>query len=142
MIESVNELFLEVNEHTNIEGYRESLFKHIEDKLNLSMSSLTDALAVAVIENAEEISTEFVNIAPLGDYSKIIESNEDMIAFLKEEAHKPEHWKLVEFDQFDKAKKLITFRYDNYAVDDGDTLKGFVYVSFDGKIKHAFAQGE
>jgi hypothetical protein len=42
----------------------------------------------------------------------------------------------------DFRKDLLSFSFFNQAVDDGNTLEGFVFTSQAGKIKHAFAQVE
>jgi len=114
----------------------------VQEKLGLTMETIKEALSKATIERAEEFTLEFPNIAPMGDYEKLIEDNDGMAEFLKNEAHKPEHWKLVGLKISDVKKDLISFIFANMAVDDGTTFKGFVFVSTTGKIKHAFAQVE
>lgn len=114
----------------------------IQEKLGVSFEMFKQALSDYTVSHAEELTHEFTNIAPLGDYSKLLEDNDSMAEFLKTEAHKPEHWYLVGVREPDeKHKNLITFSFGNRAVDDGENFEGFVYVSFQGKIRHAFTQG-
>lgn len=122
----------------------EAVDKHIQEKLNISFIDMKKALSAATVANAEELTHEFVNVAPHGDYEKLLEDNDSMALFFKEEAHKPENWDIEALRPVENKSmpNLITFAFYNKAVDDGSTMKGFVYVSFEGKIKHAFAQGE
>ena len=85
---------------------------------------------------------DFVNIIPYGDYDRIIEDNKAMVNFLRDHASKENNWELYSVTMCDTHDNLISFYFKNQSVDDGDALCGFVYVSFDGKIKHTFAQGE
>lgn len=114
----------------------------IQEKLGVSVSDMKEALSKYVVEHAEELTHQFVNMAPLGDYSKIIEDNDGMAEFLKTEGHKPEHWQLYGVRTSDVSSNLLSFNFTNDAVDDGESMNGFVFVSYQGKIKHAFAQGE
>jgi len=101
---------------------------------------MTRALSDSLLERIEELAEELMNIAPYGDYSKLMEEKDGITKFLQDEASKPENWKI----QFIEAKKekdqLIEFVFFNKSVDDGDILKGFVFVGLSGKIRHAFAQ--
>jgi hypothetical protein len=112
----------------------------VQEKLGLSIIDMKTALSEAVIKGAEELTLEFVNMAPLGDYSRLLEDNDSMAEFLKSEGHKTEHWKLYGVKTCNSNDKLITFEFANLSVDEGEALQGFVYVSVQGKIKHAFAQ--
>ena len=121
----------------------ESVEAKVQEKLGITVQEMKEALSVSVSQYAEILaSTEFVNIAPLGDYGALIEDNDGMAEFLRTEAHKPEHWQLSGVNVTEDGKKLLTFNFANDSVDDGDVFQGFVYVSFDGKIKHAFSQGD
>lgn len=129
---------LELHEDDKLEVIEQK----IKDKLGISVDEMRQALSKYVVEKAEELTHEFVNIAPLGDYSKLLEDNDSMAEFLKTEAHKPEHWKLYSVRVSDINPSLFTFDFKNQSVDDGDIFTGFVYVSKSGVIRHAFAQGE
>jgi hypothetical protein len=113
----------------------------IKEKLGVTFGELKQLLSNYTVEHAEELTHEFVNIAPFCDYSKLLEDNDSMAEFLKTEAHKVEHWILQGIRESDVKKGLISFEFQNDSVDDGDVFQGFVYVSFQGKIKHAFTQG-
>jgi hypothetical protein len=136
MIEKMEDLDLQV------EDTMEQVQQKIQEKLGVSILELQQALSNHVVEKAESLTHEFVNIAPLGDYSKLLEDNDSMAEFLKTEGHKPEHWILYGVRVSDVNPNLLSFNFTNDAVDDGEIFQGFVFVSFQGKIKHAFAQGE
>lgn len=114
----------------------------VQEKLGTSLGLMQEALSKATIERAEEFTLELPNIAPHGEYEKLIEDNDGMAEFLKTEAHKPENWKLYGIKMSDVKKELISFVFHNMAVDDGESFTGFVFVTKMGKIKHAFAQVE
>lgn len=120
----------------------ETVEAKLKEMLGISFEMMGQALSVAVQNKAEEIVLEITNIAPYGEYDKMLENNDDMASFLKEEAHKPENWLIHSLMPSDVNKDLIEFIFDNKAVDDGDTFRGYVYVNKMGKIKHAFAQSE
>jgi hypothetical protein len=114
----------------------------IQAKLGVTNEQLLQALSTYVVEHAVPLTSEFVNIAPLGDYSKLLEDSESMAQFLVTEAHKPEHWDLYQVKLSQVNQELVVFEFVNKAIDDGDAMSGFIYVSFEGAIKHVFAQGE
>lgn len=116
----------------------EAIFK---EKLGITFDELKQSLSKYTVEHAEELTHEFVNIAPFSDYSKLLEDNDSMAEFLKTEAHKVEHWVLQGVKQSDVKENLVSFEFMNDSVDDGDVFQGFVYVSFQGIIRHAFTQG-
>jgi len=118
----------------------ETLIKKVEDKFGLPILQMQEALSKSVVERAEELTLDFPNIAPKGDYENLLENNDSMTSFLKEEGHKPEHWKLMGISVSEYKKDLLSFSFFNQAVDDGNSLEGFVFTSQTGKIKHAFAQ--
>lgn len=113
----------------------------VQEKLGVTVAEMQAALGTYVQGHAEELTHEFVNIAPLGDYGKLLEDNDSMAEFLKSEGFKSEHWELRGIRLSDVQKNLLSFEFANKSVDDGESFQGFVYVSFQGKIKHAFAQG-
>lgn len=121
---------------------QESVAKKIEDKMGIAVQAMRNSLSQWVLEHAEELSLDFVNIAPLGDYEKLIEDNDGMAEFLKTEAHKPEHWLLYGIRVSDVNRALISFVFMNSAVDDGDVLKGLVFTNKTGVIRHCFATVE
>lgn len=136
MIEKLEDLDLQV------EDSMEQVEVKVQEKLGISVMEMRAALSSHVVEKAESLTHEFVNIAPLGDYGALLEDNDSMAEFLKTEAHKPEHWQLYGVRTSDVNPNLLSFNFSNDSVDDGDVFQGFVFVSLQGKIKHAFAQGE
>ena len=86
------------------------------------------------------MAAEMTTLAPNGEYDKLMEEPEAILEFLRREAAKPENW-VLEFVEVRKEKdQLMELVFFNKAVDDGDSLKGFVFVGLSGKIRHAFPQ--
>jgi len=115
--------------------------EQLQEKLGLKIIDLQNAICEWIKKNSEELTHEFVNIAPSGDYGKLLEDNDSMAEFLKNESAKPEHWNLMAA-RGNENPNLIQFMFDCEVVDEGDTFKGFVFVSKSGKIRHAFAQNQ
>ena len=112
----------------------------LRDKLGIGFSECHEALCSSLKERTAELVEDVMSIAPNGDYGKLLEDKGEMIKFLQEEAAKPENWK-IQFVEVKKEKdKLMELVFFNTAVDDGDSLKGFVFVGLSGKIRHAFVQ--
>jgi hypothetical protein len=118
----------------------EELDAKIKDNYGISLSEMAGALSVTVQERADEIVQGFMNIAPMGDYSKLLLDYPLMAQFLREEAHKPEHWQVYGLMAQDNGH--IEFVFSNDSVDDGETFKGYVLINSKGDIKHVFAQAE
>lgn len=138
MVESVKDLgVFELDEKA--ENFLELLDVQLKEKLNLSLLQIKEALCKAIIDKAEEISLECPNIAPYGDYGKLLEDNDSMTDFLKKEASKPETLILHLIAVDEKLKQLFSFGFDSIAVED---LKGTVYVSKSGIIRHAYPRVE
>lgn len=108
--------------------------------LTIGFSECAEALGQFLLERGEECLEDMINLAPYGDYSKLTEDKEVMLRFLKEEAVKPENWEIQLVEVKKKGDQLIEILFFNKAVDDGDILKGFVFVGASGKIRHAFVQ--
>lgn len=117
----------------------EKIDEKIKDKLGLSLFDLKSKICESLLKKVEKISSEFTTIAPHGDYGKMLEGQEYIAEFLKSEASKPEFWALEYIMLSDVYANIIEFVFDCSAIDDGDALKGYIYVTFSGKIKHAFA---
>jgi hypothetical protein len=118
----------------------ETVIKKVTDKLGVSIDQMKEAISLAVQTKASDIALDIFNIAPFGDYSKLLEDSDSIVDFLKTEAYKPEHWELECFNL--EKSNLIKFIFVCNAIDDGDLLEGFVFVNEAGKIKHAFAQAK
>lgn len=113
----------------------------LQEKLGIKIIDLQNSIAEWIVKNAEELAQDFTNIAPMGDYGALLEDNDSMADFLKQEVIKPEHWLLMGVKPSDNPN-MIQFLFDCDAIDDGDTFKGFVFVSKSGKIRHSFAQNQ
>ena len=112
----------------------------VQDGLGISLLEMKEYLSNELLLNADTIAKDLINIAPLGDYDKLMENAEEMADFLKTEGIKTEHWKLAGVK--DIQDQMLQFRFLSKAVDQGDTFEGFVVVSFNGSICHAFCQGD
>jgi len=118
----------------------EEMDKVLREHLGIGFSECAEALSASVAERAGELAEEMINLAPYGDYDKVMEDKGLILSFLREEATKVENW-AIEFIEVRKATdQLMELVFFNKAVDDGDILKGFVFVGLSGKIRHAFAQ--
>lgn len=118
----------------------ESIDKKLQEKLGIGLKEMSYALCDSLRQRAEEVAEDCFSVAPYGDYSKIIEDTEGVTKFFREEASKPEHWKLDYVEVRKTGDQLIEFVFTNSSVDDGDILKGFVFVGLSGNIRHAFCQ--
>lgn len=133
MINDISELNLEQTDDL------EAINLKVKEKLGVEISTMIDKLSEYVKEKAEVLSNKFINIIAYGDYSRILESQSDIINFLKDEASKPENWKMIYVAPYEDTD-LIQFAFDNSSIDDGDVFQGFVFLSKSGKIRHFFAQ--
>lgn len=112
----------------------------LQEKLGLTLKECKEALSNSLLIRAEEVVPDLPSVAPYGDYDKLMEDPEVIQKFLEEEAFKEENWEIVFFYARKEQDKIAEFVFYNKSVDDGDILKGFVYVGVSGKIRHAFIQ--
>ncbi|HEY5267546.1 MAG TPA: hypothetical protein VII94_00200 [Candidatus Saccharimonadales bacterium] len=112
----------------------------LQEKVGVSFLDCAKALEASLQDRAAELAPDFPNIAPNGDYSVLIEDQEAITTFLRDVAAKAEnwHWEMMEIKS--EKDQLLEMVFFNTAVDDGDFLKGFVFLGLSGKIRHAFAQ--
>jgi len=141
MIESVKDLGLDELDQED-ENFVPLFEERIKERLGVSCQEIKESLSKAIIKTAEELSLDLPNIAPYGSYEKLLEDNDSMSEFLKTEASKPENMIIYSIQEDNKFKNLFKFTLYNRAVDEGESLIGFVYVSKTGVIRHAFAQVE
>ena len=143
MINSIKDLGLDevLKDFDNLETHEieEKLDVVLQEKLGIGLGALRNSLSEYVKNKAEELALDLPNIAPYNDYGTLLEDNDSMTAFLRNEAFKLENWFLNTI-QDDKNKNLIKFVFKNKAVDDGHVLEGLVFVNKSGVIRHAFAQ--
>jgi len=130
---------LNIDSVTEIDSY-DALNQILKEQLNISLDDMIDALTESVKSNSKELAGQFVNIAPKGDYSLLLEDKEKMAEFLATEASQPQYWIIK--SMANDRNQSTRFVFSNDAVDDGTTFKGYVIVNAAGVIKHAFAQGE
>jgi hypothetical protein len=112
----------------------------LKEELNLSIDDCTLALSKSLSSRAEELVEDLPNMAPFGNYSKMTEDPKVIVEFLKEEAHKQKNWVIDFAYTRNKDDKLLEIIFNNKAIDDGDNVKGYLYVGLSGIIRHAFVQ--
>lgn len=118
----------------------EAIDKLLQEHLGITIAQCALALSVSLQERANEFVDELISVAPNGNYEKLIEDPGAILKFLEEEAYKPEHWELELLGVRSEKDQLIELIFLNKAIDDGDTLKGYVFVGMSGNIRHAFPQ--
>lgn len=118
----------------------EELDAILRKHLTIGFAECAEALGKFLLERGEECLEDMINLAPYGNYDQLTEDKEVMLKFLQEEAIKPENWIIQMVEVKKKGDQLIEILFFNKAVDDGDILKGFIFVGVSGKIRHAFVQ--
>lgn len=115
---------------------------YLQENVGVKFSDMKERLCSNVNEKAEELTHDFANIAPYGEYDKILEDNDSMAEFLRAEATKAENWTLHEVRVEKHAgQDMLECIFVNKAVDDGDSLEGYVFTGKSGAIRHSFVQG-
>lgn len=138
MIESVNDLDLgSIDNQLDNDAFEQAIDKLLTEKLGASLVQIKQALETSIQTRANEIAIKFPHIAPFNEYSKLLENNDEMASFLKDEAAQAKHWIMVGIEDENKHN-FIKFSFINKSVDDGKSLSGIVFVSKKGVIKHAF----
>jgi hypothetical protein len=144
MIDSIKDLGLDeaLEDYENLKDGEldERIDNILKEKLGLGLENLKTSLHESVKKRAEELALDLPNIAPYNDYGKMLEDNDSMATFLRDEAAKLENWLLFSIADDQKNQTLIKFLFLNKAVDDGRVLQGLVFVSKSGVIRHSFAQ--
>jgi hypothetical protein len=138
MIEKIEDLGLK-DLDPKAEDYLTQIDNLLQEKMNISFAALKAPILSYIQSHAEELSIEFPNIAPKGDYSNMIEDNDGMTAYFK--GLKEEDFKIAGIDE-DEKFGLLKFIFICTAIDDGDgdSFEAFTYVTKAGKVKHSFAQ--
>jgi len=129
-----------VDENSSIEEKLSKLNSLLKEHLNISLEDMAEALKLSVKANASELSEQFINIAPLGDYSLLMDDKVKMAEFLANEACEAKYWAYHSMANDKNESTRFIFRND--AVDDGTTFRGYVIVNSAGRILHAFSQAE
>lgn len=118
--------------------WRSKVEDKIKEKLGLSFQDMVEKLGPYVLKNCDKIADQMRNLAPYGQYDKLMEDKSQMLDFLKQELVKPEVWRLQEYTLDSKFKKMVVFKFKCSAIDQADSVFGNVLVSFSGAIRHAF----
>jgi hypothetical protein len=138
MIESFDDL--EIPEDATYEDAKTIL----EDKLHIKFTDLIEQLNDSLKERAKDIAGNFLVLTPFGDWSKILEEQPKIVNFLKTKAALPENWHATYIGTSRDAKlpNMVEILFQNDAVDEGDVLMGYVFLSYAGKVLHLFVRGE
>lgn len=112
----------------------------LRERTGAGLTECATALTASLLERVDEMLEELPYVSPHGDYSKMMEDKDLIRTFLIDEAAKDEHWEFQYLEVRKNKDTLMELVFFNKAVDDGDTLKGFVFLGFSGKIRHCFPQ--
>lgn len=119
-----------------------ALYAKINEALGTSVPEMKCYISDWVRSNSTALAKKFPVIAPYNDYSKMIEEQLELAEFISKECIKYDTWYLKAIQLSDMRPNLIQFSFSSGAVDDGDALTGNVFVSFNGVVKHVFANAE
>jgi hypothetical protein len=139
MLDSFKEKIFGELKDLESDAFIEALDKALKDNLEIGLADCAQALSTSLSERYEELLDDIINLSPYGDYDKITEDKEVITKFIKEEAVKPENWRIQFIEEKEKGK-LLELVFFNKSIDDGDLLKGFVFLGLSGKIRHVFTQ--
>ncbi len=118
----------------------EDMNKALRELTGTGFAECAAALTAALKERVDEMADDLPYLSPHGDYSKMMEDRDQIRDFLLNEAAKDENWDCHFLEVRKDTDSLMELVFVNKAVDDGDTLKGFVFLGFSGKIRHVFPQ--
>ena len=137
MIDSIQDLGITGAEEMN------QIDDCLHDKLGISLADMTCLLQTCLQERAKEIADEFLVMMCYGDYGKILEDQSKMAHFLQHQASEPDNWKLMAIgeSQDPKMPDMIEVVFANMAVDEGESVEGYVFLNYAGKVLHVFVQG-
>lgn len=136
MINSVLD-FNKLNELSQSENLDELISDFLKESIGVRLSDLKDKLEISLKDNVAAIASEITTLAINGDYSLLLEDYNSIISFLSTEACKSENWQIAMISVHNTS--LLKFLFTNKIVDDGNSIKGVVFVNKDGGIKHSFA---
>ena len=144
MIDSIKDLGLDEvlkgSEDFKDGELEEKLGAVLKEKLGIGLDEMRSVLHESVKNRAEELALDLPNLAPYNDFGALLEDNDSMATFLRDEASKVENWLIYSIQEDQKNKSLIKFTFLNKAVDDGKILEGLVFTNKSGTVRHAFAQ--
>jgi len=115
-----------------------------QEKLGISFNQMVGMLETVLIQRADEVASDFLVMTAFGDYGKLLEDQPKMAQFLRQEASQKDNWKLtyVGSSRDPQLPNMIEVLFGNIAVDEGESLKGYVFLNYAGKILHVFVQGD
>jgi len=135
----LEDIWLELN---LTDGVSEDVWdRQIQEKLYVSLDNMKNEIINWVRDNTMSLAEQFKYVVAFGDYDRFFDEKQLIQGFFAEEASKIENW-IISGAKLDLKLNLIKFAFSCKAIDEGDSLKGYVYVSENGKVKHAFAQNE
>jgi hypothetical protein len=114
----------------------------LKEKLNISLVNMVEKISSHLKLHVDDICSEFLTLAPFGEYSKLLETPEDIKSFILDNSDNYDNWKLVYAQINDTNHALMEFVFNFVAANDGEEIKGYAYLGKSGKIRHAFAQAE
>jgi hypothetical protein len=126
------------------EETEEQIAQIFQEKLGVGVPEMVELLSKYLKEHAEEIAPNFVTLIPYEDYSKLLEGDGKIAAFLKQDACKSDNWSPTHIGVSKDPKKpqMLEILFGNQAVNDGNSLTGYIFITFAGKILHVFVQGD
>jgi hypothetical protein len=138
MIEKFEDLGL-TDEHTT-----EQVGEILKEKLGVSFADMAAPLSQYLQDKAEELAKNYITVICYGDYLNVIEGEGVITKFFREEASKLENWvpDKIFLSKDPKQPEMIEVAFNNKAVDENDSMFGYVFVSFAGVIRHAFVHGD
>lgn len=138
MIEKFEDLGLK-DEHT-----LEQIDEILKEKLGVSFTDMTTLLSQYLQDKANELAKNYITVICYGDYFNVIEGELVITQFFREEACKLENWipDKIFLSNDPKQPEMIEIMFNNKAVDENDSMFGYVFVSFTGVIRHAFVHGD
>jgi hypothetical protein len=126
------------------EQTEEQIDQMVKDKLGIGFAEMAEHLSQYIEEKAEELAQNYVTVVAYGDYGKILEGDDKIAQFFRQEATKPDSWvpfKLLSSTD-PKYPNMVEVAFINRAVDEGDSMMGYVFVSFAGVVRHSFVVGD
>lgn len=115
----------------------------IEETWEIKFADLRKSLETITIETADKLAEGMITMAPYQDYSQLLEDPGAITTFIANEGSLAKNWELAMLEETDTrlvAEPLLQLVFDNIAIDEPGTLKGFIYLSMGGKVKHAFVR--
>jgi hypothetical protein len=118
----------------------EQISQLFKDKLGIGFPEMAEYLSRYVAERAEELAQNYATVIPHGDYGKVLEGDDRIADFFRREATKPEAWipHKIRSSTDPKYPNMVEIMFLNKAVNEADSMMGFVFVSFAGVVRHHF----